>query len=507
MRLKLLVLFLPVLMQAQFVPAGGWCGSVHCNSQLDDATGQASPTGLNVMCKDTIPQGSRSGGGVTTNGSVVAVTYAFKNGYTGPATVVYDTTVSNGGACHRIWSSNILDNTAWTVALLVGSHTAPIPDEVIAADERQIVAFDGAGGVIWDTCWYGGSAPGSCNCPAAGCGDGVVPLEPIIIADGDVTALIIGIHSVAGRAAPVFEVNSGTGAIMNGSGTFLGRSGNDTFSPDNISCAGATAGTFYIATNWTATPALGRIYGISVSNGVFSVATGTWPTSVTGSVPWLRDFNGPTGGSPLCVNSGASAGVFTDGKDFGNDAHTDVFGLNQTTGEVLYNCAEKICPGCMPRTGCVDIPGIIKGNSAEDPRGGHWTPCKNCDEITRRCPATGGVSISACPTSGLAGSAVQTIHVSHIIPGETHDTHVSSIVNTATMANGDGALICGLNSKGGGNYIVLIDAVTGELRSSYTIAGTGPAEGQFPVFLSPLGTPWTGFTTTTDGLVMLGLAP
>jgi hypothetical protein len=507
MRSRLFILFLPVLLHGQFIPATGWCGNVHCNPQLDDATGQASPTGLNVMCKDTIAQGSKSGGGVTTNGSVVAVTYAFNNGYIGPATVVYDATVSDGGTCHQIWSSNVLDGTAWTVAPLIGSHTAPIPDEVIAADEKQIIAFDGAGGVIWDTCWYGGTAPSSCYCPAAGCNADVVPLEPVIIADGGVTALIIGTHGVPGGAAPIFEVNSETGAIMNGAGTFLGKSGNDAFSPDNIVCAGATAGTFYIATNWTATPAIGRMYGIRVSNGVFSVATGTWPTHVTGTMPWLHDFNGPTGGSPLCVNSGPSAGVFTDGKDFGNIAHTDVFGFNQGTGAVLYNCSEKVCPGCMASTGCHDIQGTIGANSAKDPRGGHWIPCKNCANITRRCPATGGRSNSVCPTSGLPGSTVQTINLSHIIPGETHDTFVWSIVNTGTMANGDGTLTLGLTSNGGGKYIVVIDAVSGVLQSYYTLAGTGTAEGQFPTFLSPLGTPWTGFTTTTDGLVMLGLMP
>ncbi len=494
-------------MHAQFVPASGWCGSVHCNSQLNDATGQASPTGLNGMCQDTTAQGSNSGGGVTTNGSVVAVTYALHNGYTGPATVVYDTSVSNGGACHQIWSSNILNDTAWAVAPLVGSHTAPIPDEVIAADQKQIVAFDGAGNAIWDTCWYGGTAPNSCNCPAAGCNPDVVPLEPIVIADGGVTALIVGIHSVAGQAAPVFEINSATGAIMNGTGTFLAESGDDAFSPDNIPCAGATPGTFYMATNWTAMKSMGRMYGISVSNGVFSVAAGTWPTKVAGQMPWLRDFTGPTGGSPLCVNSGPSAGVFTDGQDYGNTAHTDIFGLSQATGTILYNCAEKVCPGCMAGTGCKDILGTIKANSAEDPRGGHWTPCKSCAEITRRCPATGGSSASACPTSGRAGSAVQTINLSHIIPGETHNTLVWSIVNTATMANGDVSLLLGLTSNGGGRYIVLIDAVSGELQSFYTLTGTGIAKGQFPVFPGLLGVPWTGFTTTTDGLVMLGPMP
>jgi len=491
-------------MRAQFVPATGWCGSVHCNARLNDATGQSSPTGLNMMCQDINAQGSNAGGAVTTNGSIVAVSYAFNNGYTGPATVVYDASVSNGGACHQIWSSNILGDTAWAVAPLVGSHTAPTPDEVVAADQKQIVAFNGAGGVIWDTCWYGGVAPSGCNCPAAGCNVDIVPLEPIAIADGSVTALIVGTHGIPGGAAPVFEVDSGTGAIMNGSGTFLDKSGNDAFSPDNIPCAGAAPGTFFIATNWTSTPAMGRIYAISVSNGVFSMATGTWPTAVDGKVPWLRDFNGPTGGSPLCVNGGPSAGVFTDGKDYGNTTHTDVFGLNQATGAVLYNCAEKVCPGCMPRSGCVDIPGTIKGNSAEDPRGGHWTPCKNCAEITRRCPATGGISATSCPTSGLAGSAVQTIDLSRIIPGETHDTFVWSIVNTATTANGDGNLILGLNSNGGGRYIVLIDAVRGDLQSFYTLTGTGIAEGQFPVFPGPLGASWTGFTTTTDGLLMLG---
>ena len=137
-RARLWIVLLPALMHAQFVPASGWCGSVHCNSQLNDATGQASPTGLNGMCQDTTAQGSNSGGGVTANGSVVAVTYALHNGYTGPATVVYDTSVSNGGACHQIWSSNILNDTAWAVAPLVGSHTAPIPDEVIAADQSKL---------------------------------------------------------------------------------------------------------------------------------------------------------------------------------------------------------------------------------------------------------------------------------------------------------------------------------------------------------------------------------
>jgi hypothetical protein len=63
MRSRLFILFLPVLLHGQFIPATGWCGNVHCNPQLDDATGQASPTGLNVMCKDTIAQGSKSGGG------------------------------------------------------------------------------------------------------------------------------------------------------------------------------------------------------------------------------------------------------------------------------------------------------------------------------------------------------------------------------------------------------------------------------------------------------------
>ena len=111
MRSRLLILFWPVLLHGQFIPATGWCGNVHCNPQLDDATGQAPPTGLNVMCKDTIAQGSKSGGAVTTNGSVVAVTYAFNNGYIGPATVVYDATVSNGGTCHRIWSSTLLSKT------------------------------------------------------------------------------------------------------------------------------------------------------------------------------------------------------------------------------------------------------------------------------------------------------------------------------------------------------------------------------------------------------------
>jgi hypothetical protein len=53
----------------------------------------------------------------------------------------------------------------------------------------------------------------------------------------------------------------------------------------------------------------------------------------------------------------------------------------------------------------------------------------------------------------------------------------------------------------------LIDAVTSELLLFYELAGTGTAEGQFPVFLSPVGIPWIGFTTTTDGLVMLGLTP
>lgn len=498
---------MPISMPAQFVPASGWCASVHCNSQLTDVTGQLSPTALNMLCKDSNAQGSKAGGAVTTNGSVVAVTYTFNNGYTGPATVVYDTSVSNGGACHQIWSSYILDATAWTVAPLVGAHTAPIPDEVIVADEKQIVAFNGVGGVIWDTCWYGGVAPDSCGCPPTGCNPDVVPLEPIVIADGDVTALIVGIHGISGNAAPVFEVNSQTGAIMNGSGTFLERSGNDAFSPDNIPCAGAAPGTFFIATNWTATPAMGRIYAIHVSNGVFSLATGAWPTAVTGNVPWLRDFNGPTGGSPLCVNSGPSAGVFTDGKDYGNSAHTDVFGLNQANGAILYNCAEKVCPGCMPRTGCVDIPGTIKANSAEDPRGGHWTPCKNCSDITRRCPASGGSSPTSCPTSGLAGSVVQRIDLSHIIPGEEHDTFVWSIVNTAATANGDGNLILGLNSNGGGRYVVLIDAVSGILQSFYPLTGTGIPEGQFPVFPNPRGDSWTGFTTTTDGLVMLGSTP
>lgn len=507
MKLRLWILFAPVSLAAQFVPAGGWCSSVHCNAQLNDITGQLAPTALSMLCKDSVAQGSNSGGAVTTNGSVVAVSYAFNNGYAGPATVVYDTSVSDGGACHQIWSSNILDATAWAVAPLVGAHTAPIPDEVIAADEKQIVAFNGAGGVIWDTCWYGGTAPAGCNCPATGCNPDVVPLEPIVIADGGVTALIEAIHGISGKAAPVFEVNSQTGAIMNGSGTFLDRSGNDAFNPDNIPCAGAAPGTFFIATNWTATPAMGRIYAIRVSNGVFSVAAGAWPAAVTGRVPWLRDFNGPTGGSPLCVNSGPSAGVFTDGTDYENSTHTDVFGLNQATGAVLYNCAEAVCSGCMPRTGCVDVPGTIKANSAEDPRGGHWTPCKNCGEITRRCPTSGGISRTSCPTSGLAGSVVQKIRLSHIIPGESYDTFVWSIVNTAATADGDGNLILGLNSNGGGRYVVSIDAVSGTLQSFYPLTGSGIPEGQFPVFPSPLGGSWTGFTTTTDGLVMLGSVP
>jgi len=470
---------------AQFVPASSGCSQAHCDPQLDDAVRLTPPTSLVSQCTDSVAQGSNAGGGLSSNGYAVAATYANNAGYAGPFLKVYDASVAGGGPCHVLWTSNILDDQAWRAVPLLGSHTAAIPDMVIAADDTQIVEFDGSGRVLWDTCWYGGTAP-SCRCSdrasSPPCGGGNYPIEPVPLDDGSVNALVVGTHGDAGHPGLVFEVNSATGAIMGSE--YLGLSGGNSNNPNNIPCVNSN--TFFMITNYASNASVGVMYAIRVSNGVFNTV-------------WSYNFHGPSGGSPLCLNSLSPPGVFSDGTDATNSSHSDLYGWNQISGALLYACLDT------GGSGCPSIQGSIRTNSAADSRGGYWVVSPNLGTISRRSP-------DASP----AGSQIQTIEVQKIIPGEPCNTAPSSDLSMSVAANGDNLMTLALQTLAGCNagansasYIAIMDANTGTLRSYWRLAADntvapGLAKGQFPIVLTTAGLPRLAFTSDLGGLVQLG---
>jgi len=480
------MLSLGVLTAQNFTPPAGGCWMSHCDPQLDDATGIAlQPGTLAEVYHDTGPGGTASGLGCSGNGSVFACAYVSQVRRSGPFPPpflkVYDL---NGDV---LWSTDILDG-ALGCAPMVGADGG-----VVSCDDTQIVRWDQDGNVLWDSCFYAGTAP-ACTCP-----DGLTlppcsvsvgennATSPVLLANG---SIVVATYGTSGHGGRVFNVNSSTGAII--SSLYLDQSGSDSYITTNTPCVSAASGPdggnrVFIITQYSAAASQGRMYALTVGESAMNVA---WVYPSSGY------FTGPSGASPLCVAEAASGagGVYTDARNSANPSYGGaLWGFNQTTGEVLF-----ACDGGTAGTGCTPPATYLQANFAEDPRGGFWEWCVHCGEFDRRSLAN--------------GELLQRAPVQEIVPGELCPQSPNAAVTMSTDTAGNPVLISGLAARascGGGAYVVAIDAVTGGLLSSFQIepdvraTSPGVTNGQFPLATTG-GQTRIAFPTNHSGMFIIG---
>lgn len=473
------------LLAQTFVGAPAGCWMAHCNPQLNDASNVPilARGKFTQIAHDTVPQGSLGLLGCSGNQSVFACSYMTVGNYTGPYMKVYDV---DGNV---LWTDGgILDGIPGCGAPMVGADGG-----VIGCDDTQVVRWDPSGNRLWDTCFYSGNAP-VCTCP-----DGVTfppcsltaghnqPTSAVQVANG---SIVLATYGNPGHAGPVFNVNSGTGALI--SSLYLGHSGNDSFITVNTPCVSAPTGPdggnrVFIITQYSADASRARVYAITVEASRMKVA---WV------YPPAGHFTGPSGASPLCLQSAANGagGVFTDGRNSTNSMQGSIWGLNQSTGALLFACDSG-----PTGTGCPVLPTHAVANFPLDPRGGFWDYSVYGDYYERRSTTTGNV--------------VQSLNIRNIIPGEPCALTPVAATTMSKDPLGNPTLIFGLASNsfcGGGIYTAWADAVTGALQGYFQIGpdvnapAPGAAHGQFPVVTTPDGKNRIAFSVNNSGMYLIG---
>jgi len=240
------------------------CWMAHCNPQMNDQQvfSQILSGNVSVTVWDTLPPGSRRGLGVSSNGNIIAASYAGS-----PGLVVY----SQDGV--RLWDSgSVLDGKSYASAPVVGADGS-----VIMADDRYVVFFNPDGSVFAQTRTPGG-----------------MPISPVITDNGVVV--------IATSGGPVSAYSMSTGAIL-GRLYLASPNGQNFFDTENTPCV--VGNRVYISTALRNNPSnIGRLYALDVTN-----------SSSPLSVAWYYTFGGGSGASPLCVSNvnGYSTAIFFDG--------------------------------------------------------------------------------------------------------------------------------------------------------------------------------------------------
>lgn len=477
-------------LSAQFVAPASGVWQAHANPQLDDAIGIVPSANLATQCVDA-QTGSGLSLGASSDGTIAVA--VFKNAQ--PFAKAYDASVSNGGACNVIWTSSDFDSNIFSSAPLIGTiagnaHATVLCDDVLCEALKQ------DGSKIWQTCLFSGTAPGSCVCADAvhtggSCTGNVVMTSPTYLQDSDTTdEFVLSSNGSNNNPGPVFIINISTGAER--SKTYIdqvGGAGTNSYVTNNSVCA--SGNTFYEVTNLSGSSTTGRMYSISVVNGALSI---NWHAGSSGAA---SNFNGPSGGSPLCLPSLST--VISDGRDATDTApvFSDIYGWNMSTGALVFTCSHGLT--------CPDLNGTISVNAALDGRGGFWTFATNTGGLVRKSTST--------------GVTLQTLSTTSAITGEVCNTVPSSAIGISTLAGGDAAVIVGLQTNpscngglGGGSYLSVWDVTAGTLAGYWTIStnvGNAPglSAGQFPVLLNSASQTRIALTTTTGGFYMIGPSP
>jgi hypothetical protein len=303
-------------------------------------------------------------------------------------------------------------------------------------------------------------------------------------------SIVLATDGNSGHGGPVFNFDSGTGALI--SSLYLGQSGSDSYVTSNTPCVSTASGPdsgnrIFIITQYSAAASQARMYAITVGPSSMSVA---WVYPSTGYL------TGPSGASPLCIDNaaGGAGGVYTDGRNSTDTSQGSLWGFNQSTGSLLFACDSG-----PDGTGCPALLKYLVANFARDPRGGFWDYYVFGHVYQRRSISTGDI--------------LQELDVGHIVPGEPCDLTPTGATIMSTDAAGNPTLIFGLASNHpcrGGTYVAWADAVTEALQGSFQIEpdvdspSPGAAHGQFALVSPGDGPEQIAFSVGGSGMYLIG---
>lgn len=291
----------------------------HCTPHLNDAARMTSPRYGLVVAEDPTAPASNQALGCSSNGSVVACSFA---SLSGPNLIVYR---ADGT---RVFAADpdLLDSNARRSAPIVFTDGS-----VLAADDVHLILFNPDGSVRWMT-----------TEPVSG-----VPISPVPTAAGivliatDQAGLISTYDLMTGQQLATFQVSDPD------CGPHLTKN-----------TPAVNGNRVYVSSICYADRSTGGLAAIDVES--------EGPLRGTMTLAWLFPFTGPSGSSPLF----SSDTIFFDGYAPGSSTQGAFMAVKDTsTGPVLL----------WEQT----FPGIFQANAALDPRGGIWVHAKGTLDMIR----------------------------------------------------------------------------------------------------------------------------
>jgi len=445
-----------ILLAADFVPATAGCWMAHCDNQGTAAIGVIPPlSGITTIFHDTSVNGGVGGDlGCSSNNGVVACSYNISG-----AANVYE----YSAAGNVVFSSSLLDRQATHCTPMIGEDGG-----IITCDDTQMVRLDPTGNTLWDTCFYGGTAP-ACQCSNGSttrpCPGNNHPINFVQLSDGSIALVNDGSPGFGGA---LFQLNSSTGAIIAGP-LYLDQSGSDSYTADKTPCVNGT--TIFDITSFSSNPALGRMYSVTF-NGDGTITTN-----------WSSNITGPSGSSALCLNNASPPEVIADSGDPG------LYGWNQSTGAVIFDCLPSGGSGCTAPSGPLQV------HMVPDPRGGFWWFTTVANQLNRYSITT--------------GASLQTIATSTLVPGESHPTFPTSDMTMTTDNSGNNVMLVSLQSRagsGGGSYITALNLNAGTLIWSWTLAANSSTNNDYGQMAVVTGgtLPFVVVPNATSGVYFIG---
>lgn len=420
------------------------CAMAHCDQALRDLAIVYGPytTTVTVLWHDTSVFGSDKGLGCSSNGTTAVCSMTTGDPPNTPTLVAYDATGNH------LWSSSLLNATAFMSAPLIGTT-----GQVIAADDSKLVRFDAAGNILWATDTPGGT-----------------PLSPNVTND---RMIFLGAH-----LGPLSAYDADSGLLLaqlelaetltiNGqpvSGTFY-----TTSTPAVRGNRAYVATQFYPLGSQTGLP-YGRLYAVDIAR--------TSATSAELQVAWYYEFRAPSSASPLLFSNEQVTIVYLDGQGLipGGNVEPHFLAVQDLGAEsrLLWK---------------YPMPNRVVASAAQDPRGGIWVYSVGVPVLIRLTQFT--------------GMPVQTINLDALVqePG----THIpsSALTITGTDPKKPLLILSATAVDGPSSYVTAIYLPTGGLLWKHLVDQTpelgGIPHGQFPIVVSAAGKPIVVFPTKSNG--------
>jgi hypothetical protein len=331
--------------------------------------------------------------------------------------VAYD---ANG---QHLWDSGtLLDGSANLSAPMVGQDNS-----VIAVDDVHVFRFSGTGQVSWMTATPGGYA-----------------ISPVLTQSGAIV--------MATRGGLVSAYDSGGGAFI-GQVALPDDSDGRVYGTLNTPCV--LGNRIYVAAN-KRNDVLDAAKLVAIDLNVGDV---THPLSIA----WTFPFMGPTGGSPLCIQTTNT--VFFDGRGRTPGDPSSAF---------MFAVRDRGQSGAL--VWARQIPGVVVASPAQDPRGGVWIYCGLWPFVMRLGEGT--------------GATVQQFDLRALVNDGTRQFGTSAVTIAGTAAAP--VMILGTGAQHAASYVLAIDLSTSGLIWKVGIAAdaaTDVVHAQFPIVLDASGQP------------------